>query len=202
MVQAHTVIRECCYLQLIVMNPVFCYQSLYFSFAFQPIYSSPKQCRALFYLMVNDTITSLPEWRSEEKMENEFLLIPHHVAINVSDIDAAVEWYCDKLDFTVEKRDFIKGFRGKNALLKHGEFRIEIFQNERVIPRPVEDIPPPGTEVLGFRQLAFSVSDPQKFTEILESREVEITMKRPDGTVLFIRDNSGNVIEFTSQVTG
>ncbi|MBN2239879.1 MAG: VOC family protein [Dehalococcoidales bacterium] len=135
-------------------------------------------------------------------MENEFLLIPHHVAINVSDIDAAVEWYCDKLDFTVEKRDFIKGFRGKNALLKHGEFRIEIFQNERVIPRPVEDIPPPGTEVLGFRQLAFSVSDPQKFTEILESREVEITMKRPDGTVLFIRDNSGNVIEFTSQVTG
>ena len=131
-------------------------------------------------------------------MENEFLLKPHHVAINVSDIEAAIEWYSDKLNFEVERRDFIKGFRGRNAMLKHGDFRIELFQNEQVIPRPEEDIPPPGTEVLGFRQMAFSVSDPQKFTEMLESKDVEITMKRPDGTALFIRDNSGNVLEFMS----
>ena len=131
-------------------------------------------------------------------MENEFLLKPHHVAINVSDIEGAIEWYSDKLNFEVERRDFIKGFRGRNAMLKHGDFRIELFQNEQVIPRPEEDIPPPGTEVLGFRQMAFSVSDPQKFTEMLESKDVEITMKRPDGTALFIRDNSGNVLEFMS----
>ena len=131
-------------------------------------------------------------------MADDLSMKPHHVAINVPDIDAAIEWYSDKLDFAVERRDFIKGFRGRNALLRHGDFRIELFQNEKVIPRPEEQVPPPGTEVLGFRQLAFSVSDLFKFTEMLESKEVEITTKRPDGTVLFVRDNSGNVLEFVS----
>ena len=131
-------------------------------------------------------------------MADELSMKPHHVAINVPDIDAAIEWYSEKLDFAVERRDFIKGFRGRNALLKHGDFRIELFQNEKVIPKPEEQVPPPGTEVLGFRQLAFSVSDLIKFTELLESKEVEITTKRPDGTALFVRDNSGNVLEFVS----
>lgn len=132
-------------------------------------------------------------------MAEELSMKPHHVAINVPDIDAAIEWYSDKLNFIVERRDFIKGFRGRNALLKLGDFRIELFQNENIIPRPEEQVPPPGTEILGFRQLAFSVSDPYKFTDMLESREVEITTKRPDGTALFIRDNSGNVLEFIAQ---
>ena len=131
-------------------------------------------------------------------MENELLLKPHHVAINVPDIDAAIEWYGDVLGFAVERRDFIKGFRGRNALLKHGDFRIELFKNENELPRPEEDVPPPGTEMLGFRQIAFTVPDAQKWSEMLEKKGADITMRRPDGTVLFIRDNSGNVIEFIS----
>jgi catechol 2,3-dioxygenase-like lactoylglutathione lyase family enzyme len=130
-------------------------------------------------------------------MAEAFQLKPHHVAINVRDIDAAIAWYTDTLGFAVERRNFIRGFRGQNALLKQGDFRIELFQNEKIIPRPEEQNPPPGTEMLGFRQLAFSVDDLHKFTEILERKNVDITMKRPDGTVLFIRDNSGNVIEFS-----
>ncbi len=131
-------------------------------------------------------------------MENEYLLKPHHVAINVPDIDEAIIWYSNVLGFTVERRDFIKGFHGRNALLKLGEFRIELFQNEKIIPRPEEQILPPGTEMIGFRQLAFSVSDLHKFTEMLERKGVDITMRRPDRTVLFVRDNSGNVLEFVS----
>lgn len=129
-------------------------------------------------------------------MADEIILKPHHVAINVPDIDTAIDWYSDVLGFTVERRDFIKGFRGRNALLKLGEFRIEVFQNEKIIPRPEEQIPPPGTEMIGFRQLAFSVSDRHTFTEMLEEKGVDITMRRPDGTALFVRDNSGNVLEF------
>ena len=131
-------------------------------------------------------------------MENELILKPHHVAINVPDIDEAINWYSDVLGFTVEKRDFIKGFHGRNALLKLGEFRIELFQNEKIIPRPEEQVPPPGTEMIGFRQLAFSVSDLHKFTEVLERKGVDITRRRSDGTVLFACDNSGNVLEFMS----
>jgi hypothetical protein len=50
--------------------------------------------------------------------------------------------------------------------------------------------------MLGFRQLAFTVDDLQGFSEMLERKHADIAMKRPDGTVLFMRDNSGNVIEF------
>ena len=130
-------------------------------------------------------------------MGDEFSLKPHHVAINVADIDATIRWYGDVLGFAVEKRDFIRDFRGHNALLKHGDFRIEVFQNEKIVPRPAEQAPAPGTEMLGFRQMAFTVADRRKFTEMLERKEVDITMRRPDGTVLFIRDNSGNVLEFS-----
>jgi methylmalonyl-CoA/ethylmalonyl-CoA epimerase len=132
-------------------------------------------------------------------MGEDFVLKPHHVAINIADIDASIAWYADILGFEVERRDFIRGFRGRNALLKYGDFRIELFQNENIVPRPDEHVPAPGTEMLGFRQLAFSVDDLQALTRTLEKKGAEITMKRPDGTVLFIRDNSGNVLEFSGR---
>ncbi len=129
-------------------------------------------------------------------MANDFSLKPHHVAINVSDIDAAAKWYGDVLGFEVERRDFIPNFRGHNALLKLDDFRIELFQNEHTLPRPAEQVPPPGTEMLGFRQMAFTVGDRHKFTETMEKKGVDIRARRPDGSILFIRDNSGNTLEF------
>ena len=127
----------------------------------------------------------------------DFELKPHHVAINVPDIDAAVAWYGDVLGFAVEKRDFIRGFRGRNALLKRSDFRIELFQNEKSISKADDQASDPaGTLALGFRQLAFVVSDRRGFTEMLKRKGVNITRELPDGTVLFVRDNSGNVLEF------
>jgi len=133
----------------------------------------------------------------ETQTADDFELKPHHVAINVPDIDRAIAWYGDVLGFAVEKRDFIRGFRGRNSLLKRGDFRIELFQNDKVIPRADDEVSDAaGTEVLGFRQLAFVVDDRRGFTEMLKRKGVNITRELPDGTVLFIRDNSGNVLEF------
>jgi catechol 2,3-dioxygenase-like lactoylglutathione lyase family enzyme len=126
-----------------------------------------------------------------------FKLKPHHVAINVPDIDAAIAWYCDVLDFTVAKRNFIPGLTSQNALLNNGDFNIELFQPEKNIPRPQDESPQPaGSDAIGFRQLAFEVDDIRALTETLIKKGANITRKRPDGTVLFIRDNSGNVLEF------
>ena len=130
-------------------------------------------------------------------MAREFSLRPHHVAVNVRDIDAAIAWYGEVLDFEVERLDFIRGFRGRNALLRHDDFRIELFQNENIVPRPTEQAPAPGTEMLGYRQMAFTVADLRGFTEMLEKKGADITGRRADGTVIFIRDNSGNVLEFS-----
>jgi catechol 2,3-dioxygenase-like lactoylglutathione lyase family enzyme len=147
---------------------------------------------------VNGTLEVNDHPAGGEQMADQSLLKPHHVAINVADIDAAIAWYGEVLGFGVERRDFIKGFRGRNALLKHGEFRIELFQNEHTIQRPAEQAPPPGTEMLGYRQMAFTVADLPAFTAMLEKKGADITARRPDGTVLFIRDNSGNVLEFST----
>ncbi len=130
------------------------------------------------------------------QMGGDFKLRPHHVAINVPDIDAAIAWYGDVLGFAVEKRDFIRNFRGRNALLKLGDFRIELFQNEKVVPRADDGSDPAGTVAIGFRQMAFVVDDRRGFTEMLKRKGVNITRELPDGTALFVRDNSGNVIEF------
>ncbi len=128
--------------------------------------------------------------------EHIFGLRPHHVAINVPDIQATIDWYGDILAFEVERRDFIKDFKGHNALLKHGDFRIEVFQNDNIVPRPAETPGPPGTEMIGYRQMAFVVDNRKEFSEMLKRKGVNITRELPDGTVLFIRDNSGNVLEF------
>ena len=126
-----------------------------------------------------------------------FELKPHHVAINVADIDASVKWYSDILGFSVTNRNFIPNSIFKSALLKKGDFYLELFQHEKILPRPVEsNVSYAGPETIGFRQIAFTVSDPQKLTEILKKKGVEITRERPDGTAQFIHDNSGNVLEF------
>jgi len=132
-----------------------------------------------------------------KQMGETFELKPHHVAINVPDIESAIAWYGDVLGFAVEKRDFIRGFRGHNALLKHGDFRIELFQNDKPKSRADGEVSDPaGTVALGFRQMAFVVDDRREFTEMLKRKGVNITRLLPDGTVLFVRDNSGNVLEF------
>ncbi len=132
-----------------------------------------------------------------QQTRDAFELKPHHVAINVVDIEASVKWYCDVLGFRATNRNFIPTSPSQNALLKKGDFYLELFQHEKILPRPVEpNASYPGPETIGFRQLAFTVNDPQKLTEVLKKKRVLITKERPDGTAQFIQDNSGNVLEF------
>jgi len=132
-----------------------------------------------------------------QQNEKNFVLKPHHVAINVTDIQASINWYGDILGFSVSRRNFIPTSTSQNALIKNGDFYIELFQHEKIVPGAEnENTEPPGTEALGFRQMAFYVDDIQALTDFFKKKGVNITRRRPDGTVLFIRDNSGNVLEF------
>lgn len=133
----------------------------------------------------------------EKQISPTFELKPHHVAINVPDIDAAIAWYSDILGFAVERRNFVPNYQGQSALLKQGDFRLELFQYDKLMSRAdVEVYRFSDTEVVGFRHLAFAVDDRHSFTEMLKRKGVDITMELPDGTALFVRDNSGNVLEF------
>jgi catechol 2,3-dioxygenase-like lactoylglutathione lyase family enzyme len=132
-----------------------------------------------------------------EQTGNSLKLKPHHMAINVADIEASIRWYCDVLGFSVKRRNFIPTSTSQNALLNNDDFNIELFQHKRIIQGSEDETTePPGTEALGFRQMAFEANDLHALTEMLKKKGVNITRLRPDGTVLFIRDNSGNVLEF------
>ena len=123
-------------------------------------------------------------------------MIPHHVGISVPDLEASIKWYCEMLDFEVVKRGRVEAAHANNAFLKNGDFYIEIFQPEKPLPQPPgQDYPPTAVAVIGTRHIAYAVKDLIKASEYLEKKGVDIVMKRPDGSIHFMRDNFGILVE-------
>ena len=126
-----------------------------------------------------------------------FEMKPHHVGISVPDLEASIAWYCDVLGFTVVRLGYIQEAHTKNAYLKHGDFYVELFQPDNPIPLPDDRLyPTKDVSTFGTKHIAFEVKDLRKVTEILKKKGIDIAMERPDGTVHFIRDNSGILLEF------
>ena len=103
------------------------------------------------------------------------------------------------LGFSVAKRmDFGEG---KIAFLKRGDFYIELFQMPD--SKPSADFQTDMGQDLGIqgtKHIAFVVNDLAKFAENLRKRGVNIPMdvseREEAPKALFIRDNSGIMLEF------
>ena len=122
---------------------------------------------------------------------------PHHVGISIPDLEASIDWYCNVLGFTVVKRGYIPEAHTKNAYLRYGDFYVELFQPDNPIPLPDDRrYPTKDVSTFGTKHIAFKVKDLKQVTEVLKKKGVEFAMARPDGTVHFIRDNSGILLEF------
>lgn len=142
----------------------------------------------------------------EEQTGGLLPLKPHHVGILVRDLEASIKWYHDILGFTVVARDWldwlVPPFRHRIALLTNGAFCIELFgfKNEQTISATHRNIAPGVDDTPGMKTLAFYAPDDwEKFTEMLERKEVVITERGQKGNARIIRDNSGNAIEFLTQ---
>ena len=128
-----------------------------------------------------------------------FEVRPHHCAISVPDLEASVAWYRDMLGFSVELRTFMEHVPMKMAMLRHGDFRIELFEVPGAKPLPpdrrnVDD----DVRTHGTKHLALGVQDVRAALAALKQRGVEVAMDvfQIENTCgCFIRDNSGNVIE-------
>ena len=130
-------------------------------------------------------------------------LKPHHLGISVADLEASVDWYCEKLGFTVVKRLTLDAVPAKIAFLQHGNFAIELFEVPGASPLP-EDRRYPDRDLRthGTKHLAFAVQDTQKVVEVLKERGVDFAMDITvvdQKTIAFIRDNTGNLIEIYQQ---
>jgi methylmalonyl-CoA/ethylmalonyl-CoA epimerase len=126
----------------------------------------------------------------------------HHGGVSVPNLDEAIEWYCAKLGFEVEKRFFAPPIPAEIAIIKNGDLRMELFAVEGAQSLP-EDRRTPNLDLKthGNKHIAFAIDDVENFSKVLEERNVDIVWvkKFEFGSNIFIRDNSGNLIEFLEE---
>ena len=86
---------------------------------------------------------------------------PLHYAISVSDIDAAIVWFEDVLNFKLLSKSEILPMGFKTGIMDNGSgFQVEIFEPRQAKPLPEERLlPDTDNMVIGNKHLAFLVDD-------------------------------------------
>ena len=123
----------------------------------------------------------------------------HHLGISVPDLDASIQWYGEKLGFELERKFRIEAIPASCAFIRNGALRIELFMPDQPKPLPPERRAPDSDNLThGNKHGAFIVPDVPALHAEFVKRGVDIVWmkKMPDGAAVFIRDNSGVILEF------
>ena len=117
----------------------------------------------------------------------------HHVAIICSDYEKTVDFYVNKLGFSIIREEQRRSQQDILMMLRSGETVLELFIKADA-PQRVSD-----PEALGLRHLAFRVDDMDEAVAWLNSRGVETEPVREDkingGRFTFFRDPDGLPLE-------
>jgi methylmalonyl-CoA/ethylmalonyl-CoA epimerase len=122
----------------------------------------------------------------------------NHFAISVPDLETAAAWYESVLGFTMSYEDGIPQLGVRIGHMAGPGCMLEIFQakDARALP---EDRKMPNTDIMthGNKHISFGVVDGRAAKAELEAMGVEIVMVAEvnDTYGVFIRDNTGNLIE-------
>jgi len=123
----------------------------------------------------------------------------HHVGVSVPDLEASTAWYRSVLGFEELRRFQIDSIPAKVVMLCRGAMHVELFE----VPggeAPSGDRSEPDSDLrtYGNKHVAFAVRDVHAFAEELRQRGADIVSVNdfPFGSNAFVRDNSGNIIEF------
>lgn len=124
---------------------------------------------------------------------------PLHVGISVADMEQSLAWYGKNLDFKLVKDDYVPPLGARICFIQNGEFQLELFQYDDPKPIP-EDRLTPNTDLqtVGTKHVAFETGDMKALKEKFAANGVDIAHEtNMEGNyVMFIRDNSGVLIEF------
>lgn len=117
----------------------------------------------------------------------------HHVAVIASDEGKALDFYVNKLGFTVEKETWRPAQQDYLRMLRLGDVVIELF----IHPNAPQRITEP--EALGLRHLAFRVTDVAEARDWLNRRGIATEPICEDtangGHYVFFRDPDGQPLE-------
>lgn len=117
----------------------------------------------------------------------------HHIAIIASDEQRTLDFYINKLGFTLEKETWRPAQQDYLRMLRLGDTVIELFIHPDAPQRVT------GPEALGLRHLAFRVTDIEAARDWLNSRGIETEPIHDDtangGHYVFFRDPDGQPLE-------
>ncbi len=117
----------------------------------------------------------------------------HHIAIIASDEQRALDFYINKLGFTLEKETWRPAQQDYLRMLRLADTVIELFIHPDAPQRVT------GPEALGLRHLAFRVTDIEAARDWLNSRGIETEPIHDDtangGHYVFFRDPDGQPLE-------
>lgn len=122
----------------------------------------------------------------------------NHFAISVGDMEKSIEWYNRIFGFTIIDRSEIPGQGVKVSHMQGPGFILEIFCAEGGNPLPPERRNPNDDfRTQGNKHISFGVPNGRKTKSDMESMGVDIAfVAEVDDTYgVFIRDNTGNLIE-------
>ena len=131
------------------------------------------------------------------------MIRPDHGGISVGDLDASIAWYRDMLGFELLRVVDVPEDTGKVALLKQGNFILELFCLPSAAPLP-EERRQPGSDirVQGIKHIAYAVRDIVAFMDGLKAKGVDLVwdvVVHDGDKCAFVRDNTGNLVEFVER---
>ena len=131
------------------------------------------------------------------------MIRPDHGGISVGDLEASIAWYCDMLGFELLRIVQVPEDAGRVALLKQGNFILELFCLPEAAPLP-EERRNPGTDIRvhGIKHIAYAVTDIKALMDELKTKGVDLVwdvVVHDGDTCAFVRDNTGNLVEFVER---
>ena len=132
-------------------------------------------------------------------------LRPDHAGLSVGDLEASIAWYQDMLGFELVRVVEIPEAEdaGRVALIRHGDFVLELFCLPKAAPLP-EERRYPTADILtqGVKHVAYAVADLDALMVDLKGKGVDLVwdIAVHDGDrCAFVRDNTGNLVEFVER---
>lgn len=122
-----------------------------------------------------------------------------HVGISVGNMEESLAWYNKNLDFELVKDDYVPPLGARICFIRNGDFEIELFQCDAPKPIPEDRLTPNSDlQTIGTKHVAFEVPDMKALKEKFLANDVDIAheVMMEGNNVMFVRDNSGVLIEF------
>lgn len=122
-----------------------------------------------------------------------------HVGISVYNMEESLEWYAKNLGFELVEDFYAPPLGARICFVKKDGFELELFQYDEPKQLP-EDRLKPNTDLqtVGTKHMAIETDDMDELKKRFVENGVDIAheVSMQGDKVMFIRDNSGVIIEF------